>query len=497
MSRSPAREGVVLPRRAAAALAALACAVLAALLTAVAPSPSSAAVAAWCSATWPGQVKFVWDGGGGDGKWSTATNWSTNQEPNLTYGATGYVCIPTGATVTMGAGVQGDLQAVDVQEGATLRMSTGSKLYVFGDQATRASLVRPTARLFLSGTLGGPGRVDLLGRMWWHSTTGGASTLATRDCALGASCTGPVAGPTGLLAVGNSGVVQVDGLGVNLEDQYGIVVRGQFRLSGKGYVAADRGTSVELAAKVGASGVGVLTLANDGGWYEGRTLNGSTTLSSFSNGGRIVKSGGTGTSVVSATYAATTAGRVQVTSGTLVLPDGTTQAATVGAGRSYGNGRCATQAYGCVPTTDVGVDTQSETFTVPAADTNGASVQVTEVADGPADRIGATVQLHATGLAATPSTPAVVVFRYDSSVLGGRSWRDVRVYRQADGTTAWVEVPSCDGQGAPPAGSVGCVDRRGLATSSRDVNDPGDPAGAPVDALVVVRTTGTSRWVGR
>jgi hypothetical protein len=479
--------------RIGALLAALAC--LAS--TAAMPSPSSAAVPAFCSLSWPGQVKVVWDGGGGDGQWSTGANWSTDQEPDLTYGSTGYVCIPSGFTVTMGAGVQGDLQAIDVQQGATLQMSTGSKLYLFGDQASRPSVVRPTARLFLSGTLGGPGRLDLLGRMWWRSTANGASTIATRDCSLGATCAGPVQGTTGLLEVGDAGVVQVDGRGVNLQDQYRVVVRGQLRLSGQGYVAADRGTGFQLAARTGGAGAGVLTIANDGGYYEGRTLNGLTTLSSFVNGGRIVKSAGAGTSVISATYSTTPAGRVQVDAGTLVFPDGTTQAATVAAGKTYGSGRCVGSSFGCTPTTEAGIDVQSQTFTVPTADTNGSTVQVNEVTGGPADRIGSTVQLHATGLAATPAAPAVVVLRYDSSILGGRTWRDIRVFRQADGAAAYVLVPSCDAQGRPPAGSVGCVDRRGLATSSRDVRDAGDPAGAPVDAIVVVRTTGTSRWVGR
>jgi hypothetical protein len=490
VSRNLPRRGLSTRSRALAALAA----VLGGLLTGSLSTSSSAAVPAFCSLSWPGQVRFVWDGGGGDGQWSTGANWSTDTEPNLSFGDTGYVCIPSGAAVTMGAGVRGDLQALDVQGGATLTLATGSKLYVHGDQATRPSVVRASARAFVSGAFGGTGRLDLLGTMWWRSTANGASTITTRDCALGATCTGPVQGPVGLLEVGDSGVVQVDVRGVNLEDQYTVRVRGQLRLSGQGYVAADRGTRFELAAKTGSTGVGVFTLANDGGYYEGRTLNGLTTLSAFVNGGRVVKSGGSGTSVLSATYTTTPAGRVQVSSGSLAFPDGTTQSATVAAGRSWGSGRCGDfSVFACTPSTDVGVDLQNQSFTVPPADTNGATVQVTEVAGGPANRIGSQVQLHATGLAATPTAPAVVTFRYDSSILAGRRSRSINVYRRADGTTAYVLVPDCDAQGRPPAGSVGCVDR----SSSRDVNDPGDPVGAPVDAVVVVRTTATSRWVGR
>ncbi len=144
---------------------------------------ASADVPAYCSMSWAGQVLFVWDGGGGDGQWSTAANWTNDQDPNLTHASTGYVCIPSGAAVTMGAGIQADIQAIDLQDGARLTLATGSKLYVYGDQATRPSVLRPTSSTYLSGTLGGPGRIDLLGTMWWRSTPNGASTIATRDCA--------------------------------------------------------------------------------------------------------------------------------------------------------------------------------------------------------------------------------------------------------------------------------------------------------------------------
>ncbi len=306
-----------------------------------------------------------------------------------------------------------------------------------------------------------------------------------------------MAGPKGLLEVGDSGVVQVDNRGVNFEDEYVIRVRGLFRLSAQGYVAADRGTVFELAAKTGVSGTGSFKIANDGGYYEGRTLNGVTTLGAFINGGRITKSGGTGTSVIEATYSTTTAGRIYVTAGSLILPDGTTQAASVSAGKTYGNGRCAVPAYACVPVTEAGVNLQSETFQVPTADTSGANVQVTEVTGGPADRIGSQVTLHATGLTASPDAPAVVEFRYDSSILNGRTWSDIAIQRQADGSNAYFRVLACDSQGRPPAGALACVDRRRLSTSSRAVNDPGDPAGAPVDVIMVDPHPVTSRWVAR
>ncbi len=462
------------------------------------PSPATGAVPAYCSLTWPGQVRFVWDGSAGDGRWSTPSNWSNNLEPSMLYADNGYVCIPQGAVVTLAAGERGDVQAVDLQSGATLVMQTGSKLYGYGDQATRPSVIRGGAGVTMSGALGGPGRIDLLGQLRWRSTASGASTIATRDCALGATCTEPVSGPVGHLEVNNSGLLLIDGRGVNLADQYRIVVRGQARLAGQGYIAADRGTAFELQPKIGATGVGVFQIGNDGGYYEGRTLLGFTALSRFVNAGRLVKTAGAGTSVISATYSVVGAGQLQVNAGTLLLPDGVTKTAQVAAGRSYGTGTCADfGVYACQPVTEPGVDLQNATFQVPASDTNGARIQVTEVAGGPAGRIGSTVQLHNTGLAATPGAPAVFTLRYDSSILGGRGWSQVEILRRADGATAFLPVPACTSQGTPPTGQVACVDRRGLPGSSRDELDQGDPPGAPVDAVMVVRTTGTSRWVGR
>lgn len=465
------------------------------------PGPSAAALDPFCSKAWPGQVRFVWDGDAGNGRWSTAANWSNDTEPTNVYDDTGYVCIPTGAVVTMAAGEQADLQAIDLQRGSTLVLATGSKLYVFGDHASRASVVRRGATLVMSGALGGTGRIDLHGLMHWTSASSGASTITTRDCALGAACAGPASGTTGLLEVADSGVVRVDGRGVNLFDQYRLVVRGVVSLTNRGYIAADRGTGFALRRRTAAPGVGRLTIANDGGYYEGRTLNGITTLSRFVNAGSIVKTGGTGNSVITGLYTRSGAGSVGVHAGTLSFPDGVTQSARVAGGRTYGTGRCAPagpNAYGCVPVTEPGIDRQNGTFQVPGADANGAGVQVVEVRGGPADRIGSAVQLHATGLSATRARPAVFRLRYDSSLLGGRSWQEVRIYRKADGARAYRLVRRCDDRGRPPVGEVACVDRREKRNSSREVGDPGDPPGAPKDdVLMVVRTTDTSRWIGR
>ena len=303
-------------RRSIATTVLLLAAVVAAFLTGVVSSPTAeAATPGFCSLG--GMQKNTWTGGAGDGLWDTGANWSLGRAPNFTDGATGYACINAKSTVTMRAGESAELQAFDVATGTTLKLDTGSILLVEGSQVTRPSYLRSGTTTLLKGALGGPGRIELLGKMTWASSTTGASTMSTRRCGLGATCGGAVSGPRGLLVVGNAGLVEVTPLGVNLADEYQLRVYGTLKLLGQGYVSADRGTSLELLPKLNAAGVGTLLITNDGGWYEGRTLYGVTTLSAIANGGLIRKSAGTGTSVVVGTYSRVGSGAIRVDRGTL------------------------------------------------------------------------------------------------------------------------------------------------------------------------------------
>ncbi|HET7477641.1 MAG TPA: hypothetical protein VFJ97_16665 [Dermatophilaceae bacterium] len=448
-------------------------------------APATAA-GAFCSLA--GMQKNVWTGGAGDGLWVSGGNWSLGRAPDIFDSVDGYVCIDAAGTVTMRAGEAAELQAFDVAAGTTLRLLTGSVLLVYGDQASRASVLRSGSTTLTKGTLGGPGRIDLDGRLTWSSSTTGASTMTTRRCGLGGTCGAPVAGPRGLLVVGDAALADVTPLGVNLFDQYQLRVHGTLKLRGQGYVAADRGTSLELLPKLAAPGVGTLLIANDGGWYEGRTLYGVTTLSSVTNAGLIRKAAGTGTSVISATYTRSGAGAVKVTSGTLSLPDDVSHQVTVGAADAYGFGSCNGSTYGCQPVADA-VAPQTGTLTVPSGDVNGAKVVLALDGAGPAGTVGQQVHATATGLVASAADPAVLGLRYDTSVLGGKTFATLVVERAPEGTTAYAPVPSCLAGGEPPAGSVACVDRRGQPTSSRTLADG--------DALMVVRTTGFSRWLAR
>lgn len=449
--------------------------------------------AGYCGLT--GMTVNAWTGGGDGTTWEDAANWSGGHAPGISVSDqnTAYVCIDAHGPVTMTDWAW--VQAVDVAEGTTLNLATGSILFGLGDQSTRPSTFRAGSTIHNSGTIGGSGRFEVGGLLTWTSTLTGASTMVTRRCAMFAegttnACSGPVSGVPGTMRVLDTGVLDVNGnsVGVNLMDQYRLEVSGTLLLSGTaGYVAADRGTSLSLIPKA-STGVGQLLIANDGGWYEGRTDYGQTTLSAIVNGGLIRKTAGTGTSVVIGTYSQVGAGAVRVDSGTLSMPDGLVTKVQVAAGRTYAKGACTTASYGCAPVATV-ADTQVASVTVPAGDPGGAALSIQEVNEASISGArGRPVWVRQSGLAATATAPAILKLRFDKSLVAGKTIATTEIWRRGEGTATYAKVPTCTAAGAPPAGPS-CVDRRGLAGSSKKLADG--------DFLMVVRTRAFSRWVAR
>ena len=472
-------------------------------LLAVAPSSPSTAVGPYCQLG--GLTANRWTGAGDGISWVDPGNWTLGV-PDNTQRASGYVCIDltttTGRVVEIRAGEHAELQALDVEAGMTLRLALGSKIFVFGDQVTRPSVVRQGAVVeVLGASYGGSGRTDVLGTFRWRSLTTGAATLISDPCMLGVGAGTPPPGcpgvGPGLLEVGDTGVLAVDGRGVNLFDRFRIVVRGVMRLTATAYVAADHGTAIELRPKLTTTGAGTFDIRNNGGVLEGFGR-GIASPATFVNEGILVKQGtaATGTSLIDATYV-DAGGQVRVFAGTLLIPSGTARPATVRGGFTWGSGTCDPgSAYGCAPDTTT-ADRQTGRFQVPAADSAGAAVIVQETTTTSTTQdIGFPVRAHATGLAATRTAPAVISLRYDSSLLGGRGWQQVQVYRQPTTTQPYGLLGPCLSDGAVPATRIACVDRRGLAVSSRNVADA-EGAGTAPDVVMVVRTIQTSRWVAR
>jgi hypothetical protein len=455
-----------------------------------------------------GLTPDIWQGAGvvpgADDRWENDANWSLGVAP--IHLSDPYACIPAGGLPVIGAAQDAELVALDVAPGATLTLGTGSRLNLSGG-ALAPSVIAGQVEVD-GGTLSGPARVELSGTLLLHTDDpADQATLTTRQCAylpapypVGEQpCLPgvPLVGTPGRLVVGDGGVVDVSGGLVNLGDQYQLSVHGLLRVHDGGSIAADHGTRLELLAPTLLSpGTGTLRFEDDGSYLEGKNDVGLADLGTVVNQGRIIKTGGTGTSVVTGTYSQPSPGAVTVGSGDLLLPSGSAVPASVSAGSAYGTGRCPVpREVGCRAET-FAMDPQNVTLRVPTADASGASVVVQELtgASSP-DDIGLPVEAHATGLSATPSDPAVLSFRYDASLLGGRGWTSVDIYREATGTTSYVRLQPCLADGSQPSGQEACVDRRGLSSSSRDVFDNG-PGNAP-DVIMVIRTLDTSRWVAR
>ena len=448
----------------------------------------------------PGLVPNVWTGLGvdpdADDQWENDANWSLGIAPLRL--SDPYVCIPAGGTPVIGAGQGAELVALDVAAGGSLTVETGGKLFLYGGSLTPSTI---RGRVDVVGaTFGGPGRVDVSGSLNVRSLGPSApATLTTRECAAALCLPGlPGIGATGRIVVEDEGVVDVSGGRVNLADQFRITVHGLLRVHDHGFLAADHGTRLELLPRSEpTAGTGTLRLEDDGDYVEGSNDAGTAELGVVVNQGLIIKSGGSGTSLVTGSYSQPSPGAVTVESGTLLLPSGSPTPATVASGSGYGSGRCLGRGQpGCLAQT-FGLDRQNAQLQVPAEDSTGASVVIRELGteSSPAD-IGLPVEAHATGLSATAAAPAILSLRYDERILDGRGWTSIDIFRRADDGAPYVVLQPCLADGAPPLGQVACVDRRGLPGSSRNVVDAEGPGTAP-DVIMVVRTVDTSRWVAR
>lgn len=429
--------------------------------------------------------------------WSTGANWSLGKAPTQSDKSTGYVCIPAGKTVVANSTVSAYVQAIDVSGSASLTLQKGSKLYVYGDKATRPSQFRSGSTVTVSGaTLGGVGAYTVAGTLNWRSESGGASSIRSRPCPTATlqNCEPDLApAAAGLLTVADTGVVNVGApgveFGVNLRDQFRIVVRGQLTIHGATYVAADDGTTLELRPRTLGTGVGRLTLAGDGDWYEG-FADAPFGLPAVVNEGLIEKTAGTGVSSFEAAYqrvgTATDPG-VHVGAGTFAHLGGQPFAARVEGAATVGSGTC--HAVGCTPEATT-ADQQTVSVTVPGADPDGATMTVTETTEtGPVGSFAPPAHVQQSGLDASTTAPATLTLKFDSTTIpaGVSGIADIAVLRRPDDAPDYTTVSADCDDGTIPDGQPACVDRR-----------PGYSSYTPgSDAIVTVRTTGFSRWVAR
>jgi hypothetical protein len=515
---------------------------LAPLLTAVAsaaPSTAAGVPAAHCALDGtPGLTTFRWTGAAGDSLWSTGGNWAGGAAPTLDDAATGYVCIDaahdadaTSSTVHVvpqsfntapptenSPATSAMLQAIDVASG-TLSVNLAGKLYLYGDPATRPSVVRPGAHLELTmGTIGGSGLLEVQGDMVWTAAQRGSSTLKSSCLGIAADEPGgqpgdpdtlpqycPPAVDTadgrGMLRVSGSlsvrggvldagGVLTDDGLsrGVSLAQRYRLQVAagGEVRVLGNAYVAQSHTAAIEVLA--GGSWV----FAGDGdvveGFFEGTP---SGPLPPFVNAGTVTKASGSGASSIDTAYAGD--GAVVVDDGALTTPGGFPAGADVAAGRTVGTWDCPQATFGAAAT-DCTIDGPADRSVTTPQDPQaaavelppavGARVQVRETADqGTADL---QPQVVVAAQDATGEAPARLTFEVNKAVrLPVKA--DIVLYRRA-GAAGWRPVPACaHAAGTPaPRGVTACV--RGGARDRRAGNG----------VVVEVETTRVrGRWVLR
>lgn len=449
------------------------------------PAGSGLVVNQWIGPAEPGDV----------GDWVQNSNWSLGTPDNASTNE--LVCIDTDGIVRMtaGFGVQANVGALDLSGSSSLEILRGNKLFVEAPQDEAGSIARQGSTILIAAAyFGGTGAFQLDGDMVWRSQNDGAASFTSRGPCMPAPCSLtrlPVGADRGVLRVGTTGTLALDGRGVNLQDEYQLDVHGEmvFEANTSSFVAADHGTSLTLQPS------GVLLIQNDGGWVEGSDPYGLP-FSQIVNNGSITKSypgggGANGISALTARFPVGT-GAISVESGSVSLPNGVahSQAVEVAAGRTYGSGRCdpsiniATQGYSCKPIAFPG-DRQISSVRVPSQDPGGAKLKIAEVTRT-IPGFGMAFKLDEAGLSATRRNPAIVRLRYDASLVGSRTPSDVKILHQ-HAAQPWRILPTCLSLGRIPADAVACVDRR--PTQSRIV--------AGGDLEMVVRTTQFSRWVAR
>ena len=168
-----------------------------------------------------------------------------------------------------------------------------------------------------------------------------------------------------------------------------------------------------------------------------------------------------------------------VSRGAVLLPVGIPDPGHVGGGGAFGSGRCLLPGQPDCEEQTFDLDQQNVQFQVPTTDSSGASVLVQELTTtSSAADIGFPVEAHATGLSTTAADPAILSLRYDERLLDGRGWTSVNVFRRATAPPrTWSST--LPRQRTPGQGQVACVDRRGLAGSSRNVVDAEGPGTPP------------------
>ncbi len=447
----------------------------------------------YCSLT--GMTTYEFDGGGDGTSWSDPDNWSGDVAPGTGDLADAYVCIPDDAEVEMAAGDIATVQALDTGIFSSLVIGAGAGLFVHGDTATRSSTIR--GYLELGGALGGPGRIDFSGLMIVGDFSDGGilptgSVFASDPCSVFEDVPPPACSSAEGILVNDASMNAYGGF--DLRDGYDLVIHGAL-VPGQVGIGMSPGSRLVLKA-LDADRRGQVNIHGNADFYQ---IGAGSPRPVFVNEGILRKWRGGGSATDQGVTVITTAyqgaGEVWVEEqDKVIIADGSTRAAQVTAGSQLGSGPCRLVGIDCRFTTlRQRGKRQSAVLEAPATqpDDQRALVRVRPRPDlWRPGHLGSPYLVHADRLDATAVTPAIIELRYDGSLLRGDTWRDVQIFRQRARGEPWRRIRACRADGTPRGTAHACVDRRDLPTSSRQVWGSGG------DAVLVVRTTVTSRWVG-
>ncbi len=430
----------------------------------VAP-PATTAAAPECRWAARGFDVNLWLGGAGS--WADPARWSKGRAPGV--GNLDYACIPHGSTVVVDAATPlVNLSLLELGLDARLTLTPGTALFVWGDQDDVRSITRRGSVIEVDGaTLGGGGRLHVIGRLDVHWSTGGSPAVLTTQPA-GST----YSGKPGILEIGDEGTLDLRGAKpVRLSKRYLVDVHGRARMLDRSGIVADNGTTMLLQPHYLGAGLGKLIVLNAGDFAIGARA-GVHRPPTFVNRGRIAKRG-TGLTRIEGRYFGN--GKISGDAGgngAMLIPPVSVQ-------RTKSSGARATPQ-----------EPQVASITLPAIDENGAHATIKALTDVDVPgAVGHPMKVHATGLVANVADPAVIELKYDASLFGGkgRPAADPAALsvRHADGPDAdYTVVPECLGRAAEiPLEEFACVD----LASSRISDDGG--------VVVVVRTTRTSRWI--
>lgn len=419
----------------------------------------------------PGDLdKWIWDGEAGTTVFETPQNWDHNGNSNVGYpgdrfasGDDDYVCIPIHKTVTINTDISAHLVALD--NAGTLEVTPLGKLELKGDPATQPSYSHD---LKLQGLLYGVGKVTVRsgGTLTWNHDPAapGASTMSTRESG---TLVPPFPTNPGRTVIAPGAKLVVDGLGVNLWDKRIIDNQGTTEITNDlAYIAADDGTTFR--------NTGTFDFKSDGDYVQGFLI-GALGPPRFINTGLLRKSGGTGTSVVDASYTLTEGaagpGSAEVSSGSLSILSNNTGAsvAPVTGDATFATGGCFDPDQ-CVTLATTATNTQFSSLTLPGGTATSGVTMAEKAAENGV--IGRPVELLVPAETADANNPMTFKLALDVTLLGPLDTHlNLEVYHGAN------LVPDC----LPGPPQAECVDRA---------------ASIPVLNTVplVIKTAANGRW---